>query len=1504
MDTSEFRQNVEVITWTRQTFRQNVEVITWTRQTLDRTLKSSHGHVRHLDRTLKSSHGHVRHLDRTLKSSHGHSVQQGGTKNGILDGDDFHLFSEMSQRLTEMSRAPSFEDNDASLAAWLKNISKTLDRPEACTVLLSHLTSAVLVTATSDVVSTAALQVVTTIARVDPRQAPDFLPLLLYVMGRAKTPERRFSLLQALPGLATHKLCIPPVLKTILALGKSPDLKPISIRLMVLLWRQQDRCFPQLLQLITESENPSTYQVSLAKSAAILEICKYKPEQHGSDLLAPLSDILKVATTEQDTPISVMALQGLSKLCEAEVIDIMSLWTYLEETFVNETRPLVIREICHMLSLVPHLTVETEQYENFTRDSVSKLWHYSQSPNSVVCAAAYEALSHYSIKHFCVSYLPKSVTQDLYDQVELAAEQMKEGQDGKDPDSLDVDVMFPQIPASCFISILQSLTDPLSISAYKSLLQSLMTSEVSDLPRGVYFTSATKKNLASHGGKVVEKIPNFLLQQYNNCKQPGLRPGLAAGMLFCYDPPLEVGRDGKPRKHYVVRHGKTFLETFVTLLQEVPIQTSDWHRLSLLPQAWNSFMERLFSSLLESRKAELELQEKHGHISSTDLIEKTSVVWLIAREAIMDAIKTTSRGLPTAQGNSILALSSLALCLHKYVSGLSTELFKASQEKTEYIGHSHWLAMTYDTIMSFLDLAYIPKGNIHGICYQKSSSHDGGQPNTLCCAIARLAASQLVPLLVASDIDKIVHILQLFTSSLTNGQSALDSPVPAFCNGLALGMMLEGLFCEHFSEMTGSKGMLAVWKALSALEDITYSLGNGTGCIIGLSLAICAMCSDGKTESRVHATSVLEKLIPIWMGLSSEADCYQALTFTVATIATCVYSTNTLDFSSILPVIQKMKQVHQDQPESSGVSLSLGLITFSLSRLGVDTVCELRRDLITAWMNDVTKVDVPPSVKVSKLNGLFSIIGSEQFLFPVINSVVVRDEQVSEVISKVTTLVKEQNDLSLQNFSFWMLGHFYLSFASSGEDKCTSVPGSFSYLPDWSLLRAIYDFLLYAGKSVADSTRISLVDICLYVLNVKNSLPPVNWPLMLSPFMRSNNFGDTIKAKVLQVAIPQLQTSTSAVVFLSVWLTPPLYSTLQLSSKISIHLNMSKLISSLSIGVLQTYLERSCLPEFSRADNSCVQVSILYGLRDALAVKDPPAAVVSLLHDITAQLYHKLTDEFCVQLLQAMAECLCQLPDDLMDAVIAADFSDASTQIKGCFVRCHMVATGRQPLALLNYMIDASFNTDYWDHKIGMFLLVNCLVAYSKNKGENSSPSVRQQWLLELLGHTRTLVIGAKPLASTAPSTDKVIRYISNLVTAAVLSLTFPSYTGLDMWGLSPELFAPVAARDSEHCAVNSDTPLQSEVISHLSHLGNLYANLVRFLPSIISSLCSKQWEVCLTKVIDWIMVLSESMDTDDETRNILNASLMSLHNLPVFRSVSIWTKVIQLTCRQMDDQK
>ena len=65
--------------------------------------------------------------------------------------------------------------------------------------------------------------------------------------------------------------------------------------------------------------------------------------------------------------------------------------------------------------------------------------------------------------------------------------------------------------------------------------------------------------------------------------------------------------------------------------------------------------------------------------------------------------------------------------------------------------------------------------------------------------------------------------------------------------------------------------MLAVWRALTALEKeclsspisdaaCELSVARRTGCFLGLASAFCGMCSEGRTESRVHAVSTLEKL--------------------------------------------------------------------------------------------------------------------------------------------------------------------------------------------------------------------------------------------------------------------------------------------------------------------------------------------------------------------------------------------------------------------------------------------------------------------------------------------------------------------------------------------------------------------------------------------------------------------------------------------------------------------
>ena len=106
-------------------------------------------------------------------------------------------------------------------------------------------------------------------------------------------------------------------------------------------------------------------------------------------------------------------------------------------------------------------------------------------------------------------------------------------------------------------------------TGFEAFLTSMVAKEVENLPRGIYHSSLRRQGAAANQGKAVGSIPSFLLSQYQKTKQPGLRPGLAAGLLFSYDPPVEVGRDGRPRKHYVMSHSKNFQQMFSTLLHEV-----------------------------------------------------------------------------------------------------------------------------------------------------------------------------------------------------------------------------------------------------------------------------------------------------------------------------------------------------------------------------------------------------------------------------------------------------------------------------------------------------------------------------------------------------------------------------------------------------------------------------------------------------------------------------------------------------------------------------------------------------------------------------------------------------------------------------------------------------------------------------------------------------------------------------------------------------------------------
>ncbi|KAJ8304115.1 hypothetical protein KUTeg_017698 [Tegillarca granosa] len=433
---------------------------------------------------------------------------------------------------------------------------------------------------------------------------------------------------------------------------------------------------------------------------------------------------------------------------------------------------------------------------------------------------------------------------------------------------------------------------------------------------------------------------------------------------------------------------------------QVPVQPSEWHRCLLMPQAWTSFIDRV-------------------------------------RDQLVNTIKITSRGNPAMQSNSVYALAGLAVTVNRFVAGQEEETMEAAEDSTEYLSHSHWLIRTVEDRLPVSVL---------------------GQ------AAASLALSQLVPILITKDVDRIYDILTKLVDLLPGQPGAQESPVLNFHYGLGVGMFLARLFEEHFSDVTGNKGIMFLWKILDKFEDCCLSAAEyRSGALLGLGVTISALSEEGKTESRAHVSALYDKLMSLWEKTDVTHDAYQALSVCVSCVAGSSFSSNILQVPQVKTVMDKMLQLNKDQPESS-----------------------------------------PPMQKVACLNGLFALAGSERTLIPIQASASLSggDINTDNLIKMASQIVAIGDDLGIQSNSAWMLGHLYLSACAVAETRA-SVPPSYTYLPESSVLRAVVDFLLEAGKSGVD-----------------------------------------VKELCLQIAVQQSGSAPTAAMFLSSWLQPSLFNTL------------------------------------------------------------------------------------------------------------------------------------------------------------------------------------------------------------------------------------------------------------------------------------------------------------------------------------------------------------------------
>ncbi|KAM3590535.1 uncharacterized protein V6R79_011338 [Siganus canaliculatus] len=1376
--------------------------------------------------------------------------------------------------------------NPAAAADWLQSLSSALSSSHGQLCLLSLVVTHLLLTGEEDVCQLA-LKACQAVAAADPCQVPSLIPVLLFKLGKEKNPVQAHAVLNCLPNLGTHKLCVPMVLQTLHMLASTPKLRAVATRLMTVLWKKQDRIYPELQRLLGQQDSrvvlgrDTQWEQVLARAACLRDICRERPYQHGSDMLAAITLTLNQCTKPDMATPAALALQGLQELCRAEVVDIVSTWRSIGPGLSSDTRPLMVKAIAELLALVPQLTVKSEEYEKLKEEVVSFLWNYAASKDPEVASCGYKALAAFPEAVHTINLLPEAARPATN------LPESDEDQQGKEQEEEEEEEKDLSVPGSSYVKLV-ALTPAPALPAIELFLTSLVRQEMSQMPRGVYFSALRGGNLRSDQGKTVAGIPSFMLKTYEKNKQPGLKPGLAAGLLLCYELPVQTDRDGKPIDRFLVSRSRSYQQILAALIHEVNIQPSEWHRALLLPQAWRGFMSRAFHAVLQGRRADLEMQQKQGKENPEELQYKQHCAWLWARDQLADVIKTATKDSPVVQGNSILALSGLAAVLAKYESNLPADSDGSLGAGPEFVPTSSWLAMVLNTLLSISSSSYRARGQVFPWFLHRSYSGEN-TASAIARSCASLALSLLVPVLVVWQRDGLFQVLSVLQAGLPCSPTADDSQAVQFHSGLALGMVLSSLHHQNLSDVSVQEDM-DLLGTLDSLESCSFNpdLEYRTGCVLGLALVLAALCSSGQMEQRVRVSQTLDKLLSSLQDSSGQGRMLQeVLAYSVACVAVAAFTGGLIDADKAEEVMNTVRSLTEESQQTPGFSLALGLVVHGLSRSGHGKAEDIHPRLLAAWIKILLAEGCPTMQRLAAVNGLVALVGSESYIMQLKSDMELSSQQQSrlnEVIRAITQIITFSGAIGLQSNSACLVGHLHLANVSTSHSH-TAVPQDFSYLPEKSVIRSVADFLIEAGKKGPEFAHPALVKAALTPLasvGASFQYPPINWSAVLSPLMRLG-FGEEVQHQCVALAAAQVQSSQSAALFLGSWLSPPLVHSLSSQTRAHLYDSLGTWMKHVAEDKLQVYVESLGLQQFQedlRPQRLSMCQSMLQGLARAMALPNPPNNCWTILCTTTEKIFTLLPNEIQdkeVDLYVGVIKCLSEMSDSEIDRIARVTESQME---KTCFVLAYLTSQGRLPLLSLNDVI-AGVLRGWSSRRVGWLLLqtfYQCRLA----TGSNTGVAKRMEWLLELMGHIRNITYGATSAACGDPrqATD----FLFQVFAGAVVS--WGDHFMPLLLGIRPQWFLWQPGSEAHH--------LQHSLYGEESLAEYALPQCMLGMPHSLTLLLDKEpWSSQKHKFIDWLLSITEGPEQSlsDATISTARAALLALKSSAEFKKKAMWTR-------------
>ncbi|XP_063770232.1 focadhesin isoform X2 [Pseudophryne corroboree] len=1374
----------------------------------------------------------------------------------------------------------TLKENRTATCSWLTSVSSmlpfTTNVPTHISLLLGYL-----LICESGQNFCKVLKVMSGVAKADSSQVPYLVPVLMYRLGRFLEPELSREILYTIPTFGTHKVCVPQILRALQMIGSTSKLQPITLRLMTLLWEKQDRVYPELQKLIAKADSQclSTgkdiqWEKTIAKAATIRDICKQRPYQHGADMLSAITQVLNECTKPDQATPAVLVLQGLHHLFQAEVVDIRSTWNALSPKLGCDKRPLVLKVLHEVFALVPSLIVNTEDYDKFKAEVISILWNHTQSKDLIVCTSAYKSLCEFNSDEHTILHLPEQARPEVIpvDECEVAGEEQEK----------EVDL---SVPGSSYIKLM-ALSPSSVLPAFEEFLSSLVKQEMTCMPRGIYHNALRGGTIRSDQGKTIAGIPSFMLKMYEKNKQPGLKPGLAAGMLLCYDLPVQMDRDGRPINRFLASRGRSYQQMLTALIHEVNIQSSEWHRSILHPQSWLRFMSRTYYAVLQGRQAELEMQLKHGKDDPQELHYKTFTAWLWVRDALTEVIRSAVKDSPVVKGNALLALTGLAVAVSKYESSLPSETDGAPEIEPDILPTRAWLCMVLDTLLSIVNSHYHPRGRVFPWFQHKSYSGEN-TASIIARSCAATALSLLVPVLVVHFKEKVEEILSTLTARLPGRPEADDSQPLQVHMGLAVGMFLSHLCEEKVSDTSGQQMNLLIMKSLDALEACCFdsSLDHNIGCILGVGLALTFMSQNSQTDSQVHVSTTLRKL---YNCLDNSTDLsrsvQEVLSYSVACVSVSAFSAGILGAKEAEEHMNKLRILTEQNQQTPGLALALGSIVHGLSVCGHGKAEDLNNRLLPAWIKILLAEGCPTMQRLAALNGLVSLVGSESTLIQMKSEAIqssLFQSKLNEVIKTITQIINFSGVVGIQTNAAWILGHLHLASLSSSQSR-TSVPPDFSYLPERSLIRNVVDFLISAGKKGPESIPPALVKVCVSSVAAAadgHQYPPVNWASILAPLMRLN-FGEEIQMLCVQIAVTQAQTSQNAAVLLGMWVIPPLVYSLTVKTRSYLLSSVSQWMKYVSEDKLQSFADAFMITPFEAQSKSWdVEMSntILLGLSQAMKLPSPPQHCWSFLCKTTERIYQLLPDEIQrtnVELYIEIAKCISEMADSEIERIccISKEFITKST-----LVRVYLISQGRLPFSYLSDVIGVA--AECKDKQTIIWLLLQAFYQARVISHPNTGVLKRMEWLLDLISHIRNVAHQSIQLHNVQLS--MAVDFLLHVFATSVVSWcdhAIPLLLGVHGSWLPWKCDSPI-------------TP---------GGLGKNSLDIVTVhecltaLPSSLRLLLAKEpWKEHTLKFIDWLMTLLESPEEalSESSRTVLKAALFNLRDFPEFKRKAVWTR-------------